>query len=212
MRHADAVTLSAATIIGAAIALAGVAIALAFNAWLERWKARKAERRERDRAIAELLAAVADLMNGIQVIRAGYDRSRWHDRIRRAGWIMTVLVGAFGDEKGIITRAALSDQRNRAAGVERLLTIDSGMTNDQRRLALDMTSVLLPRTSRFFAAVVVLTLGDDQEIVAAARKLTPAITALLDAIAAKDRQYARARTRAANAVGTFRDVVDRRRR
>jgi hypothetical protein len=212
MRHADAVTDAEATILGAALAVAGGFVAQALNAWSSRRKDRAAARQERDRAIAELLVATADLMSGLQAIRASYDRSRWRDRTRRVARIAVAIFAAFADENGLITRTTLGDMRNRTAGIERLLVLDAGMSDEQRRQALDMTSVLLPRTSRFFAAVVVLSLGDDQELADAVRKLTPAITDLMEVTGANDRKYARARTRAENAVGRFRDVVDRRRR
>jgi hypothetical protein len=210
MRHAGTVTNADATVIGAAIALVGVGLALGFNAWLARRKERKTARQERDQAIAELLTAAADLISGVQAIRAAYDRSRLRDRIRRAAHIWIAMTAAFAGEDGFITRAALGDLRKRAGLIERLLVLDRDMSGQQRVLALDLATLMLPRTSRFFASVAVLTLGDDREIADAVRAMTPAVTGLLEATAAKDRKYEQARSRAEKALGKFRDVVDQR--
>jgi hypothetical protein len=70
----------------------------------------------------------------------------------------------------------------------------------------------VPRTVRFFAAVAELTLGDDGKIASAVRDLTPAVTWLLEVVAAKPRVYAQARGGAGKALGSFRTVADNRRR
>jgi hypothetical protein len=67
------------------------------------------------------------------------------------------------------------------------------------------------QTARFFAAVTVLTLGPDKQIVNAVRALTPAITALLEVITARPAKYGSARQRAEKALAEFRAVADQRR-
>lgn len=89
---------------------------------------------------------------------------------------------------------------------------DRGLSDQQRALALDLTGLLLPRTSRFFAAVAVLTLGSDQKLAGVTGDLSDAVAAVLEDIADKDRKYTRSRSRAEVALGRFRDAADQRKR
>jgi len=57
----------------------------------------------------------------------------------------------------------------------------------------------------------VLTLGSDEKIANAVRDLTPAVGALMEVIAARQRTYERSRARAEKALGAFRAVADQRR-
>lgn len=209
--HACVVTSLELALIPAGAALAGVALATAGNGWLDRRRDIRAARRQRDQAIAEMLTATADLMSGIQTIRAAYDRSAWRAQFRTAAAVYTAIGTALGGEESVTWNTFL-DWRKSAPFLERLLAIDRVQNDQQRTIAQDLTAVLLPRTSRFFAAVALLTLGQDQKLAGAVRDLTPAMTELLELIAAKDRKYARARSDAENALGRFRDIADQRRR
>ena len=46
-----------------------------------------------------------------------------------------------------------------APGFDRILAADRDLDSRQRTIALDMVTVVLPRTVRFYAAVATLTLG-----------------------------------------------------
>lgn len=70
---------------------------------------------------------------------------------------------------------------------------------------------MAPRTARFYAAVVVVTLGPDTKIADAVRELPPAIGALLEVITADEKRYIRARRRVEKALGAFRAAADQRR-
>src|ERR1700689_818191 len=98
-----------------------------------------------------------------------------------------------------------------APGFDRILAADHDLDEKQRTAALDLTTVVLPRTVRFFSAVTLLTLGPDKHIANAVRELTPAITALLDVITARPGKYNSARRRAEKALAEFRAVADQRR-
>jgi hypothetical protein len=93
---------------------------------------------------------------------------------------------------------------------DRLLITDRQLDDKQRTIALDMAAILTPRASRFFAAVTVLTLGPDKKIADATRKLTPAVTDLLEVIGANPKKFDSARVRAQKALGDFRAVADQR--
>ncbi|SRR6266567_223117 len=198
-------------LISAGAALGGVALGIFGNGWLDRLRDRRAARQSRDQAIAEILTAAVDLISSVQAIRAAYDTSRWRAQLRNAVALVTAINTAFAGEESI-TRHTILDWRKNAPLMERIVSIDRWQSEQQRTVALDLTSMLLPRTSRFYAAVAVLTLGPDKEIADAVRGMTPAVTGLLDVIAARNRQYARARLRADKALGKFREVAEQRRR
>lgn len=200
-----------ATLIGGGLALSGVVITLAGNTYRDRLKERRAGRQARDQAIAELLAAVVELVTGVQAIRAAYEgRTTARARIRIAAGMWAAVSAIFvGQEE--FAWSALTDWRKTAPLMERLLAMDRDQNEQQRTMALDMAAVLLPRASRFYAAVAILTLGPDKRIADAVRDLTPAVGALTEAIAAKQRKYDRARSRAQKALGRFRTIADQRR-
>ncbi len=199
----------ASAVIAAGAALGGTALGIFGNGWLERQKYRRAARASRDKATAELLTASADLMSCIQTVRSTYDRSSFRAQIRLAAAVFTALsAGLTGD--GELTLDLLRDWRKTAPFVERLLVIDRSQNELQRTVGLDLAALLLPRTSRFFAAVVAVTLGPDETLAKAARELAPAVGGVLEVIAARDKKYEQARRRAEAALGRFRDAAEQR--
>src|SRR6266851_2900191 len=137
-------------------------------------------------------------------------RVRWRHYTR----LSAVLLAAFGSE--FASPAGLSlddvlDWRRLAPVFDRILAVDRDLDDRKRLVALDLATVLLPRTVRFYSAVAVLTLGSDKQIASAVRDLTPAVGRLMEVIAVKARTYERARARAEKALGQFRAVADQRR-
>jgi hypothetical protein len=199
------------TLIGAGAVVGGVILAFAGNAWLDRLRERRGGKRARDAAIADLLAAVVDLITGAQTIRVAYQRqTSWRSRLRSVTALTTAFGATFAHEEQFSAQM-LVDWRKQWPMLDRMLAISDYQDQQQRTLALDLTTVLLPRTSRFYSAVAVLTLGPDKKIAAAVRELTPAIGALVEAIAERrQRRYNRARRKAENALGRFRDIADQR--
>jgi hypothetical protein len=217
-----AVTLAQATIYGALIAagsaIIGFIVALAGNLVIERRRDRRAAVQLRDQAIAELLVSVVDLVSGVQAVRIAYQgKGGWRGRVRKAAVTLSavglVMPGNPGDPmpKTRDEWSAVLDWRTLPAGLDRLLDEVWHLDEEQRLVALDLATILLPRTSRFYSAVAVLTLGPDKEIAAAVRRLTPAVGGLMEAIASRKRKYERARRRAQRALGKFRDVADEQR-
>jgi hypothetical protein len=209
--HAGAVSQTEPALIGAGAALVGVIIAFADNAWLDRARDRRAGKRARDAAIGELLAATADLMSGISTVRAAYAHQRpWRHYLRTSAVTFAALCSMFA-AAGEVSWSALTDWRQPPQLLDRLLAEDLRLDERQRTIALDLGTVLVPRTIRFYAAVAVLTLGPDEKITNAVRSLTPAVGALLEAVAARDRRYELARRRTERALGEFRGAADQRR-
>jgi hypothetical protein len=143
-----------------------------------------------------VLTASVDLISGVHAIRAAYfKRARWHPYIRAAAIVLAAAGTVLGRDGGLNTEI-LRDWHRTAPGFDRLLAADHDLDAKQRTAALDLSTVVLPRTVRFFAAVTVLTLGPDKQIANAVRELTPAIAALLEVITARPAKYGSARHRA----------------
>lgn len=207
-------TLPQATLYGALIAagaaVVGFVVALAGNLVIERRRDRRMAERQRDRAIAELLAAVVDLVTGIQAVRAAYQgQSGWRDTTRRAATLLAAFGAEYGSPKGL-PLVELLDWRRLGRFLSSLLDALNRMDDKQRLVATDLATILLPRTNRFYSAVAVLTLGPDKQIAGAVRKMTPAVGALMEVISAKPGKYERARRRAERALADFRSTADAR--
>lgn len=200
-------------IIPAGAALAGVVLGAIGNVYLDRRRGRRAACRERDQAIAELLTASVDLISGVQAVRAAYHQPHATVRhyIRVSGGVLAAL-GSTMTGAGKFDWRGLLDWHTARPALDRLLAIDREMDDRRRTVALDLTTMVTPRTARFYAGVAVLTLGADVKIANAVRELTPAVGALLEVIAGEEKKYIRARARAEVALRGFRAVADQRQR
>lgn len=206
-------------LIPAGAAIAAASLTTLGQGWLDRLKDRRAARDLRDQAIAELLASAADMIQGVQAIRAAYEgQSGWRDIIRKSAAVMAAVGSILPGERGDPmprTRAEWSkmlDWRTSGPFVDRTLAEIQRLDNKQRTTVIDVAALLLPRTARFYAAVSVLTLGPDKEISSAVRQMTPAVMRLTEVIVSKPGVYGRARRKAEDALTEFRETVDRRRR
>ena len=199
-------------LIPAGAALVGVALGIIGNAYLERQRDRRAARHERDQAIAELLTATIDLVAAVQAVRAAYQQqTTWRHYIRISATILAA-VGSVMTSGEKLSSEMLQDWHRLSPGLDRILSADRELDDRQRTIALDLATIVAPRTVRFYAAVSVLTLGPDRRIADAVRDLTPAVGALLDVIAAKKKKYDPVRARVDKALATFRTVADQRSR
>lgn len=206
-------------LIPAGSALVGVALGIGGQGWLDSRRERRAALDARDQAIAEMLAATVDVMQGVQEIRGAYEgQAGWRRHVRRGAVIVAAtglaLPGRPGDPllRNRGEWSAALDWRSVGLAFDRILAEIRQLDDQQRRIALDMATVLSPRTARFYAAVSVLTLGPDKEMAVAVRKLAPAVTGLLEVIGARREAYNPARDGAQKALGEFRDAADKRRR
>jgi hypothetical protein len=131
-RHAGTVTNLELALIPAIAALGGVALGIFGNGWLDRLRDRRAVQRERDQAIAELLAATADLVNSIQAARGIYGRSGWRPEIRLVAAVFASIGTAVAREKNL-TPGMFLDWRRDAPLLERLLAIWRGQSDHRSR-------------------------------------------------------------------------------
>lgn len=198
-------------LISPAAVLAGVALGTAGTAYLDRSRERRAAKGALDQAIAELLTATVDLVTGAQAVRAAYQsQTRWRHYIR----VAALIVAAAGSTMTIGETISLDllDWRRLSPAFERILAADRDLDNGQRRIAMDVATVVGPRATRFYAALATLTLGADKELADAARDVGGAVGELVEALGAKEKKYLRARDRAGTALAAFRTVADKRRR
>jgi hypothetical protein len=192
-----------------AVALVGVALGIVGNGYLDRLRDRRTAKRERDQAIAELLTATVNLTTGAQAVRVAY-----HKQTRRRHFIRVsaVLMAAIGSamRRGETLSSDLLQWNRLSPAFDRILAEDRQLVEGQRTAALDVATVLGPRMTRFYAAVAVLTLGEDKEIADAVRNLANSVGAFVEVIAARQRKYDSARDRVGKALREFRRVADRR--
>ena len=206
-------------LIPAGSVLAGVALGIGGQGWLDSRKERRAGLDARDQAIAELLTATVDIIQGAQALRGAYEgQAGWRRHVRRGAAIVSAAglalpgTGAGPTPRTGGERSDVLDWRMLSSALDRLLAEIRQLDDHQRRLALDVAAVLSPRTARFYAAVSALTLGPDKEMAAAVRKLAPAVTGLVEVVGARRPAYDTARDRAQQALREFRDTADKRQR
>jgi hypothetical protein len=203
-------------VVTGAFTLGAVVLTFLGTAWSQALGGRRADRAARTKAIAEMLTSVADLMQGVRVIRGAYQyQTRWRHYVRVAAAVGSavgaVLPGTAGSPPGRDDWAALLDLRTAGPVVARLLQLDSELDEDQRTLALDLSAVLLPRVTRFYSALSVVTLGSDDRVADAAGRLASDVGELLERMAARPHAFTRAERAAHRALGEFRQVVDKNR-
>lgn len=206
MRHALHVSGLTIALISGGFTLGGVALTFG-GTFVRDWRrARRDEHASRDAAVRELLAASVDLGHAVQVLRGGWgQRTATRGRLLAGATVLRTLP-ELQSRKDVtsypVLRAFLSATRD----------IAMEQNEDSRRLALDYTTVIVPRTSRFYAAVTALTLGTDRRLADAARRLAEAGGELVEAAAARRSKHTAARERFERELGAFRKVVDKRSR
>jgi hypothetical protein len=193
-------------IVGATLgaALLGVIVGFIGTAYLQGRQAKKDARNRLEGALAELLAAAQDLMIGVRVIRQAHERrtkSRFY--LRLGGTILR-------DIPAVSTRRDLVELSSLKALLAAALELDRYQLDEARTIALDLSTVVAAKANRYLAVAALLTLGQDKEVTAAVRELTPKVTALMEGIGTREREYERLNTEVQKALEDFRDLADKR--
>lgn len=191
-------------------ALAGVALGIVGNGYLDRRRESRAAKRSRDQTIAELLTATVDLITSVQAVRTAYQQQTRSRHYIRVAALLLAAIGSMMTVGETLSWELLRDWRRMSPGLDRILAADRDLDDKQRTIALDIATIVGSRTARFYAVVAVLTLGQDRKIASAARDLTDAVGALLEVIGAKEKKYIKARGRAQKSLGEFRIIADQR--
>jgi len=163
--------------------------------------------------VTELQTATVDLMSGIDVIRNTQTRVPGAHYARVAAVVLSALGSVFAAASPATTadprlRDLLQNWRFLPPFIDRLLEGDQQVTDAHRRIAVDLSTMLLPRTTRFFAAATTLMSGPEEWQAEATGALMNAVGALLGAIdPSRDRKYQQARKEAERALGTFQRTI-----
>jgi len=157
-----------------------------------------------EHALSEVLAAVQDLMVGVRVVRQAHARRtlpRYY--IRAAAALMRAL-------PELKNRRVLTELDTIKPLLGAALDLDHDQMEANRMIALDLATVVMPKANRYLALAARLTLGDDKEITAAMRQLTPKVTELVEATGAQRRKAERVSTELEEALVEFRAFADKR--
>jgi hypothetical protein len=192
-------------IVGATVgaALLGVIIGFIGTAYLQGRQAKKDARNRLEGALAELLAAAQDLMIGVRAIRHAHERrTKARFYLRLGGMILR-------DFPAVSTSKDLVELPSLKAFLATVLEADRYQLDEARTVALDIATVVAAKANRYLAVVALITLGQDKEITAAVRELTPKVTALMEGIGARKREYERLNNELQKAMEDFRDLADK---
>lgn len=193
-------------IVGATLgaALLGVIVGFIGTAYLQRRQTDRDARNRLEGALAELLAAAQDLMIGVRAIRHAHERrTKPRFYLRLGGMILR-------DYPAPDTWRDLTDPSRLRALLATALEADRYQLDEARTIALDLATVVATKGNRYLAVAALITLGQDVEITAAVRELTPKVTALMEGIGARKREYERLNDELQKALEDFRDVADKR--
>ena len=198
-------TQTVAVVAGAIVAtLLGVIVGFILTGYQQQRENARQDRIRYERAIAELLAASLDLLTGARVLRLAHGRNtRWRFNLRLAGDILVALPEVTSTE-------VLKDYETMRSLMGCVMNQWRDQIADQRMVALDTSTVLVPRVIRFFQAVALVTLGDDEVIADAVRAVTPKVYALLGSLAAHKKQFGDVSSDMEKALEAFRSTVDER--
>lgn len=184
-------------------ALLGVIVGFVGTAYLQGRQAKRDTRNRLEGALAELLAAAQDLLIGVRAIRYAHER-----RTRTRYWVRVAAM-FIRDYPAPDTWRDLADPARLRALMPTALEADRYQLDEARMVALDLATVVAAKTNRFWAVVALITLGEDKEITAAVRELTPKVTALIDGTGTRKREYERLNGELEKALEDFRDRADR---
>jgi hypothetical protein len=191
---------------GAALgaALLGVIFGFIGSAYLQGRQVKENTRDRLETALAELLAAAQDLMIGVRAIRQA------HERPTRPRFYLRLAAMMLRDYPVPDTWRELTEPARLRPLLGTVLEADRHQLDEARTVALDLTSVVATKGNRYLAVAALITLGQDKEITAGVRELTPKVTALMEGIGAREREYQRLNDELEKALEDFRDLADKR--
>lgn len=188
-----------------AATLGAVIITFLGTSWLQHLQSGRETRHELEAGIAELLAAAQDVLAGARALRQAHQsRTKYKYYLRVAASSWHAVPGPLKTWRELVGYPVLSSVLGAFLGLDR-----EG-TEAERMIALDAASLLGPKINRYFAALALLTLGQDAEIKAATRQLTSKLAALTEDITVGKPQFERLCAALEEAMGDFRDAADQR--
>jgi hypothetical protein len=207
-RHAVLVHLTADTWAVVAVTLAaaflGAIVTYIGSTRQQRKQGQRDARIRLEAALAELLAASQDVLIGVNTIR------RAHERRTRFRYYFRILAVEWHAIPRLTTWRDLVDYPAIRSALGAALELDREYMDAQRMVVMDIANVVTPKLNRYFAAVALLTLGEDKQITDAVRQLTPKVTALVEGSGAKKRDFEHLSMEMQKALEHFRDIADKR--
>lgn len=142
-----------AALIPSITGLAGVVIGTGTNTLMGARQGRRQQASERSRAVAEVLTATMDLVQGATVLHNNYiPQAQGRNALRVAAISFAGLSESARLSSTGTMREAL-DLRNSGPLLQRLATLMADQSAERRQVSLDLVTILLPRTTRFYAAI-----------------------------------------------------------
>jgi len=184
--------------------VAAVLVTFGGNYLLETARGRRADKRARDSAIADLLTTSVELVLAVNAIRAAY-QYRTNNRAR-----LMIAAAVLRDLPNLDSWKDLTNRDVQRTVLRTMVGLSRDRDAEARMTVVDYAGMVIPQTSRFFAALTAVTMDPDRKIADAARPLGAAGGALLEAAGARKRKHESARRRFERELGKFRAAVDRR--
>lgn len=210
-------------------ALLGVIVTFFGTSYQQRAAAVREERARQDAALAELLAAAQDVVFSVRAMWAAYADSRlkWFmfrtvGILWRAKWLTnppkvpTTWRDVFGFQNPLkswrMVARQVTEQVTDVDMIEAALKVDQEWQDYKRNTTHDLTMILSPKLSRYFAVATLLTLGEDREIADSVVKLTSKITHMPAIGFTSWLEFQRLASEADQALEEFKAEVDKRAR
>ena len=182
----DTVSELALALITSGSTIAAVIVTFGGNYLRDKVRHRRADRQARDSALADLLTTSVELVLAVNAIRAAY-QYRTSNRAR-------LMIGAalLRDLPNLDSWKDLTDRDVQRTALRTIVGLARDQDTETRTIVTDYAGMVIPQTSRFFAAVTAVTMIADKKTADTARQLGIAGGALLEAAGARKRQHARA--------------------
>ena len=187
-----------------AATLLGVIVGFIGTAYLQGRQTKADARIRLEGALAELLAAAQDLMIGVQVIRQA------HERRTKPRFYLRLAAMFMRDYPAVSAWRDLVELSSIRTLLATAVEADRFQLDEARTIALDLATVVATKANRYLAMAALITLGQDKEIAAAVRELTPKVTALMEGIGAREHDYESLNNELQRAMQDFRDLADKR--
>ncbi len=185
--------------------LGAVVITFIGTSYQQHVQARRGARDAQNRAISELMSAAMDVLFGVRAFREAHEtRTLPRYYLRLAGTMMRAL-------PRVDTWRDVADVGTLKPVLGGLLDFDRERVEGSRTIVLDAATVVIPRLTRYFAVIALLTLGDDKQLADAVRDLTPKVMKLAESTGAKKPEFKKLDDDLQQALENFRDRVDERR-
>jgi hypothetical protein len=194
--------------VGVVGSLAGVGVGFAGSYRLATRQESGDASRQRALAVSEVMAAAGDVQLGVHAARVAYaSEGQTAERFRLAGNLLSVLTPAYLKAQDLGWRA-LGEPKNTIESFDRLLRLDRERLRHHRQVIIDLSSLALTRSARFYAAVAAPPIRTEERLVKVKDAVIEAVGDLMQNITSKKREYDRHVDRLNTALTDFRHTAE----